>query len=116
MRALTSYAVIAFGIGISSTAWPQSFPTKPVRLVVPFAPGGAADIIARAMNEPLNRALGQTVIIENKPGAGSSLALDQVAHLEWLRRLVWVLELFEELDRRERLRALAGAGGEESLA
>ncbi len=79
MRALTSYAVIAFGIGISSTAWPQSFPTKPVRLVVPFAPGGAADIIARAMNEPLNRALGQTVIIENKPGAGSSLALDQVA-------------------------------------
>jgi tripartite-type tricarboxylate transporter receptor subunit TctC len=57
----------------------QTYPTKLVRLVVPFAPGGAADIIARAMNEPLNRALGQSVIIENKPGAGSSLAVDQVA-------------------------------------
>lgn len=57
----------------------QTFPTKLVRLVVPFAPGGAADIIARAMNQPLSRALGQSVIIENKPGAGSSLALDQVA-------------------------------------
>lgn len=64
---------------VSSAAFAQAYPTKPVRLVVPFAPGGAADIIARAMNEPLNRALGQTVIIENKPGAGSSLAVDQVA-------------------------------------
>ncbi|MSQ51753.1 MAG: tripartite tricarboxylate transporter substrate binding protein [Betaproteobacteria bacterium] len=83
MQRLSSCVVIAFcavcGIAISSTAWPQSYPAKPVRLVVPFAPGGAADIIARAMNEPLNRALGQTVIIENKPGAGSSLAVDQVA-------------------------------------
>ncbi len=57
----------------------QTFPSKPLRLLVPFAPGGASDIIARALNEPLNRALGQTVIIENKPGAGSSLAVDQVA-------------------------------------
>ena len=57
----------------------QTFPSKPLRLLVPFAPGGASDIIARAMNEPLNRALGQSVIVENKPGAGSSLAVDQVA-------------------------------------
>ena len=57
----------------------QTYPTKLVRLIVPFAPGGAADIIARAMNEPLNRALGQSVIVENKPGAGSSLAVDHVA-------------------------------------
>ncbi|MFM9970390.1 MAG: Bug family tripartite tricarboxylate transporter substrate binding protein [Burkholderiales bacterium] len=66
-------------MAISTASLAQSFPNKPVRLVVPFAPGGAADIIARAMNEPLNRALGQSVIIENKPGAGSSLAVDQVA-------------------------------------
>jgi tripartite-type tricarboxylate transporter receptor subunit TctC len=66
-------------MSLSSAGIAQTFPSKPVRLVVPFAPGGAADIIARAMNEPLNRALGQSVIIENKPGAGSSLAVDQVA-------------------------------------
>jgi tripartite-type tricarboxylate transporter receptor subunit TctC len=47
--------------------------------VVPFAPGGAADIIARAMNDALSRAIGQTVVIENKPGAGSSLAVEQVS-------------------------------------
>lgn len=57
----------------------QNYPARLVRLVVPFAPGGAADIIARAMNEPLNRALGQNVIVDNRPGAGSSLAVDQVA-------------------------------------
>ena len=62
-----------------ATAAHAQYPARPVRLIVPFAPGGAADITARAMNEPLNRALGQTAVIENKPGAGSSLAVEQVA-------------------------------------
>jgi len=60
-------------------AFAQSFPAKPVRLVVPFAPGGAADIIARALSVPLAGVLAQPLIIENKPGAGSSLAVEQVA-------------------------------------
>src|SRR5258708_15819786 len=57
----------------------QTYPTKPVRLVVGFAPGGAADIIARTMGDPLTRALGQGVIVDNKPGAGSSLPAEHVA-------------------------------------
>ena len=57
----------------------QTFPTKPIRLVVGFAPGGAADIISRTMSDPLTRALGQSIIIDNKPGAGSSLAAEFVA-------------------------------------
>src|SRR5438552_6862190 len=57
----------------------QSSPTKPIRLVVGFAPGAAADIISRAMSDPLTRALGQGIIVDNKPGAGSSLAAEFVA-------------------------------------
>src|SRR5882724_2341394 len=57
----------------------QTYPIRPVRLVVGFAPGGAADIIARTMSDPLMRALGQGVIVDNKPGAGSSLAAEYVA-------------------------------------
>lgn len=57
----------------------QAYPTKPIRLVVGFAPGGAADIISRIIADPLGRALGQSIIIDNKPGAGSSLAVEFVA-------------------------------------
>src|SRR3989475_9988901 len=61
------------------TASAQTYPTKPIRLVVGFAPGGAADINSPAMSEPLTRALGQGIIVDNKPGAGSSLAAEFVA-------------------------------------
>ncbi len=73
-------AMIAFVMALPCIgAIAQTYPSKPIRLIVPFAPGGASDIIARGMNEPFNRALGQPLIIENKPGAGSSLGVDQVA-------------------------------------
>jgi len=56
-----------------------AYPAKPIRLVIGFAPGGAADYVARAMNEALSKGLGQPVIIDNKPGAGSSIAAEIVA-------------------------------------
>jgi len=60
-------------------AMAQSYPAKPIRLVVGFAPGGAADTVARAFQEPLTRALGQSIVVDNRPGAGSSIAAEHVA-------------------------------------
>ncbi len=56
-----------------------AYPNKPIKLLVGFAPGGAADFVARTLGESLGRSLGATIVIENRPGAGSSLAADAVA-------------------------------------
>jgi tripartite-type tricarboxylate transporter receptor subunit TctC len=63
----------------SSQAFAQGYPSKPIRLVVGFAPSGAADVVARTLQEPMQRVLGQPVVVDNKPGAGSSLAAEFVA-------------------------------------
>jgi tripartite-type tricarboxylate transporter receptor subunit TctC len=57
----------------------SSFPSRPIKLVVGFAPAGAADFVARTLGEPLSRALGQPILIDNRPGAGSSIAAEYVA-------------------------------------
>jgi len=71
-------ALIA-SLAFSSSAWAQAWPAKPIRLVVNFAPGGAADVIARALGPQLSQALKQPVVIDNKPGAGGNLGSGEVA-------------------------------------
>ncbi len=61
-------------------AWAQTYPARPVHLIVGFARGGASDIIARLIGQSLSERLGQPVVIENRPGAGSNLAAEAVVH------------------------------------
>src|SRR5678809_1492524 len=69
VMALLSVAVL------SHAAWPE----KPVRIVVPFAPGGATDVVARALGQRLSQAWGQPIVIENRTGAGGNIGADLVA-------------------------------------
>ena len=82
MRTALSAAVVMMGlVGGASTAVAQSttYPTKPIRLVVPFPAGGATDIFARTLSQKLGEKLGTSVVVENKPGAGGTLGSDIVA-------------------------------------
>jgi tripartite-type tricarboxylate transporter receptor subunit TctC len=63
---------------VSRFAWAQAYPTRPVRIIVGFAPGGQGDIIARLMGQWLSERLGQPFIIENRPGGGTNLATEAI--------------------------------------
>jgi tripartite-type tricarboxylate transporter receptor subunit TctC len=77
--------LVAGAAAALSGAWParaQAWPARPIRLVVPFPPGSSPDIIARLVAEPLAQALGQPIVVDNKPGAGGNLGTGLVAKAE----------------------------------
>jgi len=71
--------IFLLGLCFAAQAFAQPYPSKPIRMVAGFPPGGAADFVARTLSEPLARALGQPVMVDNRPGAGSSIAAEYVA-------------------------------------
>jgi len=79
VRCVFGCTIAVLGVFIFSTLYAQSWPSKPIHLLVPFVPGGNVDITARAVAPGLQEVLGQPVIVENRPGAGGTIAATQVA-------------------------------------
>ena len=63
-------------LGMCAAAWAQQWPTRPVRVLVGFAPGGTADVSARMTADLVSKELGQQVIVENRPGGSGSVAIE----------------------------------------
>jgi tripartite-type tricarboxylate transporter receptor subunit TctC len=78
MRIITRLLAAAV-LAAPLAAFAQAFPSQPIHLVIPYAPGGSTDNMARVMQEPLQKALGQPVIIDNRPGAGGAIGTASVA-------------------------------------
>jgi tripartite-type tricarboxylate transporter receptor subunit TctC len=78
IRALVALVLLSFGV----SAWSQSYPTRPVKIVVPYGVGGPADIYARFIGARMQESLGQPVVVEDRPGAGSIVGTDYVAKSE----------------------------------
>jgi tripartite-type tricarboxylate transporter receptor subunit TctC len=78
MRKLAVLAALVF----AGATWAQTYPAKPITIIVPFTPGSATDVAARLVGEKLNAAWGQPVIVDNRPGAGGTIGIAQTARAE----------------------------------
>jgi tripartite-type tricarboxylate transporter receptor subunit TctC len=77
IRCVVTMVVAIFGAGIAAA---QTYPNRPIRVIVAFPPGGATDIVARAIGAPLGERLGQTIVIDNRPGSNGTIAADLAAN------------------------------------
>src|SRR3954462_8669484 len=66
-------AMIGLFVAMCGGAFGQAWPAKPIRFIVPFTPGGANDLLPRIFAEPMQKAFGQPVVVENRPGAGTNI-------------------------------------------
>lgn len=76
---MQALSLLFASVGALGSAQAQTYPTKPVRLIVPFPAGGATDLFARTLSQKIGEKLGQTVVVENRPGAGGTLGADLAA-------------------------------------
>jgi tripartite-type tricarboxylate transporter receptor subunit TctC len=79
---LSKIAAFTAAACCAAVALAQTYPSKPIRLVVPFAPGGSSSIVARAFSAEMSKGLGQQFVVENKPGAGGNIAMEEVARAD----------------------------------
>ena len=75
----TFIAATLGGLAVPAHAQPQPWPSKPIKLVVPYAPGGSTDVVGRVIAEYLGQRLGQNIVVENRPGKGATIGTSQVA-------------------------------------
>ena len=79
--ALLAAAAIAAG-ALSAHAWSQSYPSKPIRMIAPFAPGGGTDVLARYIATRLAESFGQPIVVDNRPGAGGNIGAEMAVRAE----------------------------------
>lgn len=79
MKLLTHLVAAISLCAVSTVVLAQQYPTKPIKLIIPFPPAGATDVLGRAIAQKLSESLGQQVVVENRPGAGSTIGADAVA-------------------------------------
>jgi tripartite-type tricarboxylate transporter receptor subunit TctC len=76
---VAALTALSFALSASAASAQEKFPSKPVKILVPYAPGGATDIVARIVGEQMRQSLGQSFVVENKPGAFGIIAIEEMA-------------------------------------